>query len=85
MDKKITFSSHALGQMIERGTHRQEVETAILKGEKIPAKQGRHGYRINFQYGQFWGEKWYPIKQVMPIIKEEKNEFIVITVYVFYF
>ena len=64
---------------------KEEVEAAILRGEKAPAKRGRQAYRLNLQYEQLWGEKWYPMKQVMPIVKEEGNELIVITVYVFYF
>ena len=85
MGQKIVFSDHSFAQMIERGTRREEVETAILKGEKVPAKKGRHAYRINFQYEQLWDEKWYAMKQVMPIVKEDDDELIVITVYVFYF
>ena len=71
--------------MVERGTVKEEVEETILKGERVPAKKGRHAYRFNFQYRQIWGEKWYAIKQVMPVVKEEDTGFVVITVYVFYF
>lgn len=44
----LTYSNHALGQMKERGASKHEVEQAILKGEKVPAKKGRHAYRLNF-------------------------------------
>ncbi|MSR78339.1 MAG: DUF4258 domain-containing protein [Candidatus Omnitrophica bacterium] len=82
---EITFSSHALIQMKERGASADEVREAILKGEKTPAKKGRDAYRLNFQYDKIWGERHYALKQVMPVVKEESGRLIVITVYVFYF
>ncbi len=85
MSNPIIFSKHALQQMAERGAFKEEVEEAILKGERTPAKKGRYSYRLNFQYGKNWGEKWYHIKQVMPIVINEGNHWVVITVYVFYF
>lgn len=83
--RKPIYSRHALLQMSERGTTREEVAEAISKGEKVPAKKGRHAYRLNFQYDKLWGEKRYHMKQVMPVVKEEGKEISVITVYVFYF
>ena len=83
--KKIKYSKHALEQMMERGAEKEEVDEAISKGEKVPAKKGRQAYRLNFQYDRIWGETWYHIKQVMPIVKEEENELTVVTIYVFYF
>lgn len=81
----IKYSNHALVQMAERGAAKNEVEEAILKGERAPAKKGRHSYRLNFQYNKLWGDKRYPIKQVMPIVKEETDRTVVVTVYTFYF
>ena len=82
--KRIIFSPHAKKQLIERGASEKEVTEAIRKGEKLIAKHGRISYRRNFQHNKMWGEKFYHIKQVMPIVKEEKS-IIVITVYTFYF
>ena len=50
--KKLSYSKHALFQMLERGATREEVAEAISKGEKVPAKKERHAYRLNFQYGK---------------------------------
>jgi hypothetical protein len=83
--KKIIFSDHAIEQMVERGASKDEVGVCILKGEKVPAKSGRHAYRMNFQYDNRWSGKYYATKQIMPIVKEEDNEIIIITVYTFYF
>ena len=83
--KKVRYSYHALGQMQERGVTEREVEESLLKGERVPAKKGRHAYRLNFQYNQNWFGKIYAMKQVLSIVKEEDNQIVVITVYVFYF
>ena len=83
--KRIRYSGHALEQMQERGATREEVEEAIRTGEHIPAKRGRKAFRHNFQFNAEWGNKHYAIKQVMPIVVEEGNEYIVVTVYTFYF
>lgn len=50
-----------------------------------PAKQERELCRFNFSFGKTWQKKLYAIKQVVPVIKEEANEIVVITVYTFYF
>jgi hypothetical protein len=82
--KHIIFSEHAIKQMVDRGASKREVIQAIRAGEKLPAKHGRIAYRHNFQYNNKWGNKFYYIKQVIAIIKEEKS-IIVVTVYTFYF
>ena len=71
--------------MRERGASEEEILEAIEAGEGVPAKHGRVAYRRNFQYNRTWGGRPYRIKQVMPIIKEEKRVTVVITVYTFYF
>ena len=83
--KPIEFSRHALEQMAARGASQEEVELAIGEGENIPARQGRKGYRKNFQYNQLWGGRKYPIKQVLAIVADEEDRFVVVTVFTFYF
>jgi len=41
--------------------------------------------RYNFLFNHKWQGKHYRVKQIAPIIKEESNEIVVITVYTFYF
>jgi hypothetical protein len=41
--------------------------------------------RYNFAFKHKWQGKHYAIKQVAPIIKDEADEIVVITVYTFYF
>jgi hypothetical protein len=83
--KRIRFSKHAQEQAVERGTTRAEVEEAIRKGSREPAVRGREMCRYNFVFNRKWQGKHYSIKQVAPVITEEANETVVITVYTFYF
>ena len=48
-----------------------------------PAIRGREICRYNFAFNRKWQGKYYAIKQVAPVIREEANEVIVITVYTF--
>ena len=41
--------------------------------------------RHNFTFNRTWQGKHCAIKQVAPVVKEEANETVVITVYTFYF
>ena len=81
----IVFSTHALAQMADRGTNEAEVEAAMPEGEEIPAKQGRRSFRKNFAFNSQWKGRYYELKQVMPVIADEADRVVVITVYVFYF
>lgn len=81
----IVFSRHALDQMPDRGATREEIETAIRSGEKLPAERGRIAFRKNFSYGQIWKGHYYETKQVVTVIQDEGDRLVVITVYVFYF
>jgi len=83
--KPVRFSRHAEGQARERGTTTAEVVAAIRKGAREPAKHGRELCRYNFAFRRKWQGKPYAIKQVAPVIKEEADEIVVITVYTFYF
>jgi len=83
--KKIVFSQHALDQLHDRGASKEEVTLAIKEGEEVPAKKGRRAFRKNFRFSSKWKGKHYEVKQVMPIVVEQAEEIIVVTVYVFYF
>ena len=76
---------HALDQLNDRGTSKEEVVSAINEGEVAPAKKGRLAFRKNFPFISRWKNKFYEIKQVMPIVAEENDRFVVVTVFVFFF
>jgi hypothetical protein len=83
--KPIRLTRHARQQCRERGATEAEVRRAIIQGSRSPAKSGREICRFNFRFGRTWQGKVYAIKQVAPVIKEEPNEIVVVTVYTFYF
>ena len=83
-EKSIKFSQHALDNMFDRGASREEVEQAIRTGERLHAQKGRIAFRKNFSHNGMWKGKFYQIKQVMPIVAEEPDKFMVVTVYVFF-
>jgi hypothetical protein len=83
--KHIRLSKHAQEQAAERGASSREVEEAVRKGSREPAIRGREICRYNFAFNRKWQGKHYAIKQVAPVMKEEDEEVIVITVYTFYF
>ena len=55
------------------------------QGSRDLVARGREICRYNFVFNRRWQGKIYPIKQVAPVIKDEGDEIIVITVYTFYF
>jgi hypothetical protein len=83
--KPIRLSQHASEQCIARGATLAEVSEAIYNGSRQPAKLGRYKYQAIFQYNDTWQGKFYALKKVNPIVMETDSEFIVITVYTFYF
>jgi hypothetical protein len=83
--KPIVFSQHAAEQMPDRGATQQEVEAAIRAGERVPAKKGRIAFRRNFSFRREWKGHYYEGKQVMPVVVEENDRMVVVTVYVFYY
>ena len=83
--KRIVFSAHAREQLALRGGTEAEAETAILEGERLRAERGRAAFRKNFPFLSDWKGRYYDVKQVVPIVVEEEDSIVVVTVYVFYF
>jgi len=83
--KRIRLTEHARLQCAERGATEQEVMQAVREGLREPAKFGRMLCRFNFAFNRTWQDNWYAVKQVAPVIKEETDEVLVVTVYTFYF
>jgi hypothetical protein len=83
--RPIRLTLHAREQCGERGTDEVEVAQAIRRGRREPAKRGRSLYRLNLPFGREWQGRTYAVKQVAPVVAETDDEFVVITVYTFYF
>ena len=83
--KPIVFSCHAREKMLDRGASQKQVKAAIRSGSSEPARKGRLMFRKNFAYNELWRGKRYAVKQVAPIVVEENDRFVVVTVFVSYF
>jgi len=83
--KRIVFSLHARQQLALRGGTEAEAQAAILEGERLPAERGRIAFRKNFPFLSLWKGRYYEVKQVMPVVVEEEDAMVAVTVYVFYF
>jgi hypothetical protein len=83
--KPIRLTRHAKLQALDRGASEAEIRQAILEGSRESAKKGRALCRYNIPFDEYWGGKHYRIKQVAPVIKEEEDQIVVITVYTLYF
>ncbi|MCS7265365.1 MAG: DUF4258 domain-containing protein [Armatimonadetes bacterium] len=83
--KPIVFSQHAQEKMLDRGATESEVIAAIQTGSVEPARKGRWLFRKNFSFNSSWRGKFYAIKQVSPVVIEEPDRLVVVTVFVFYF
>jgi hypothetical protein len=83
--KPVRLTNHARLQCGERGASEAEVIKAVREGVREPAKAGRLLCRYNLPFDGLWQGNYYPVKQVAPVVKEEPDETVVITVYTFYF
>jgi hypothetical protein len=71
--------------MLDRGASECQVQAAIHTGNAEPARKGRIMFRKSFAFGGWWRGKHYSVRQVAPIVAEEADELVIVTVYVFYF
>ena len=66
--------------MALRGASEEEVVSAIREGEPLAAREGRVSFRKSFPFQAAWKGKLYDVKQVMPIVIEEAEALVVVTV-----
>jgi len=83
--KRIEFSPHAREKALDRGASESEVCAAIRAGNPEPARRGRVIFRKNFAFNSCWRGKHYAVKQVAPVVVEETDRCVVVSVYVYYF
>jgi len=79
--KPVRLTVHARLQCAERGASEQEVIQAVREGTREPGRLGRTLCRLNLAFDRNWQGNWYAVKQVAPVIQEEAEEIIVVTVY----
>jgi hypothetical protein len=83
--KPVVFTRHARDRCAQRGTTEADVTAAIRSGKREPAQRGLWLYRLNLEYQREWAGKWYAVQQVAPVVEEEADRFVVVTVYTYYF
>jgi len=81
----IKLHPHAKERLVERGAAEQEVIATVERGETLPAKFGRTGFRRNFSFNGTWRGRHYSTKQVEAYAVTEDDDWIVITVITRYF
>lgn len=82
--KRVRLTAHSRAQCVERGASEEEVTIAVEQGTREPANMGRELCRFTFAFEGTWQGNPYTFKQVAPVIVEERDEVVVITVYTFY-
>ncbi|NGZ07791.1 MAG: DUF4258 domain-containing protein [Nitrospira sp. LK70] len=83
--KPIAVTSHARKRMHQRGAREEDVVKAIQIGEREAAQRGLILYRLNLEFHREWDGRYYRMQQVAPVVAEEPDRIVVITVYTFYF
>jgi len=81
----IIIHPHAQARMLIRGATEEDVELAVMDGERFPAKFGRTGFRFNRRFNSIWKGKTYKTKQIEVFAVKEDGNWIIITVIVRYF
>jgi hypothetical protein len=71
--------------MDERGAREEDVHLAVRTGEREPAQRGLVQYRLNLEFSREWNGRYYGVQQIVPVIAEEGERLVVVTVYTFYF
>ncbi len=83
--KRVVFTNHVAGRLVERGTTEDAVVEAIRIGEREAAQRGLSLYRLNLEFNRAWHGRRYRMQQVAPVVAEEEDRLVVVTVYTFYF
>jgi len=83
--KPIVFTTHARLRMEQRGAREEDVREAIRSGQREQGQRGLFLYRLNLEFKREWDGQYYAIQQVVPVVAEEEQRIVVVTVYTFYF
>lgn len=83
--KPVVFTVHARERMQERGAREEDVLEALRLGEREPAQRGLVQYRFNVEFKRDWDGRYYGVQQIVPVVDEEIERIVVVTVYTFYF
>ena len=85
LPKPVVFTRHARERMQERGAWQEDVRAALRLGQREPAQRGLTRYRLNIEFKREWAGRYYGVQQIVPVVDEEAERIVVVTVYTFYF
>ena len=83
--KPIRLSQHAKEQAHYRGCNEEEVMETIRTSHWEKAELERLQCKKDFPFNKIWNAQEYKTKQVKSVFMEERDEIVVVTVYVYYF
>ena len=81
----VTLHPHAQARLSERGATYDEVIETVERGNTIPAKFGRTGFRRDFAGPHLWRGNRFDTKRVEAYAVFEDGRWLVITVIVKFF
>ncbi len=62
------------GGLKKGGATEQEIMETVETGERFPARQGRTGFRKNFEFDNNWNGIHYAIKQIEAFAVNEDED-----------
>ena len=80
----VRLHPHAADRIHERGATAEEVIATVEEGERFAAKQGRIGFRRNFEYNSLWRGRFYANKQIEAIAVDEEGWLVITVIVKFY-
>lgn len=83
--KPVVFTRHARERMQERGAREEDVLAAVRLGERERAQRGLIQFRFNVEFKREWDGRYYGVQQIVPVVDEEAERIVVVTVYTFYY
>lgn len=84
-DRPVVLTEHARERMQERGAREEDVRAAVRAGRREPARRGLVQFRLTREFNREWNGRYYSVQQVVPVVAEEAECLVVVTVYTFYF
>ena len=83
--KDIVFTRYARERAALRGATEDDVVRAVHEGKPEAAHRGLSQFRLNLEFQKKWAGNWYAVQQIVPVLAEEADRLVVITVYAYYF
>lgn len=83
--RPFRLSGHAQGYLTRRGFNESEVKETIRNRPWDSVRGNRMGAMTEFENNAEWNGTYYATKRVRPILVEEPDEIVIVTVYTYVF